>query len=123
MALSLRGWTRDLTAFVGLWVGVNGLPSAVDWNPCLSPPTPPGLRAATVQRVVDGDTLVVRLANRRDERVRLIGIDTPEIHQSEKLARETARAGRDADSIRRLGQRAAAFTSASLPAGRRIGLE
>jgi micrococcal nuclease len=32
---------------------------------------------ATVDRVVDGDTIVVRLAARR-ERVRLIGIDTPE---------------------------------------------
>ena len=32
---------------------------------------------ATVERVVDGDTLVVRVGGRRD-RVRLIGIDTPE---------------------------------------------
>jgi micrococcal nuclease len=33
--------------------------------------------AATVERVVDGDTIVVRVNGRR-ERVRLIGIDTPE---------------------------------------------
>jgi micrococcal nuclease len=32
---------------------------------------------ATVSRVVDGDTLLVRLAG-KDERVRLLGIDTPE---------------------------------------------
>jgi micrococcal nuclease len=32
---------------------------------------------ATVERVVDGDTLAVRVAGRR-ERVRLIGMDTPE---------------------------------------------
>jgi micrococcal nuclease len=32
---------------------------------------------ATVERVVDGDTLVLRVAGRR-ERVRLIGMDTPE---------------------------------------------
>jgi micrococcal nuclease len=37
---------------------------------------PPG-GGATVARVVDGDTVVVRLGH-RDERVRLIGIDTPE---------------------------------------------
>ena len=37
--------------------------------------SPPG--AAVVTRVVDGDTLRVRLG-RTDERVRLIGIDTPE---------------------------------------------
>jgi micrococcal nuclease len=33
--------------------------------------------AATIDRVVDGDTLVVRVSGRR-ERVRLIGMDTPE---------------------------------------------
>jgi micrococcal nuclease len=47
-----------------------------------SSPGGPGGRAAaegaaTVARVVDGDTVVVRLGG-RDERVRLIGIDTPE---------------------------------------------
>ncbi len=36
---------------------------------------PPG--SATVERVVDGDTIVVRISGRRD-RVRLLGIDTPE---------------------------------------------
>lgn len=36
-----------------------------------------GPGAATVERVVDGDTLVVRVAGRED-RVRLIGVDTPE---------------------------------------------
>lgn len=33
---------------------------------------------ATVYQVVDGDTLDVELTNGRGERVRLIGIDTPE---------------------------------------------
>jgi micrococcal nuclease len=36
-----------------------------------------GPGAAVVERVVDGDTLVARVGS-RDERVRLIGIDTPE---------------------------------------------
>lgn len=35
--------------------------------------------AATVTRVVDGDTIVVRLGTGREERVRYIGIDTPEV--------------------------------------------
>lgn len=34
--------------------------------------------AATVERVVDGDTVVLRVAGGRRERVRLLGIDTPE---------------------------------------------
>jgi len=45
--------------------------------------TPSGQQAepgmATVTRVVDGDTLQVRIGA-EDERVRLIGIDTPETH-------------------------------------------
>lgn len=35
---------------------------------------------AVVVRVTDGDTLVVRLAGGREESVRLLGIDTPEVH-------------------------------------------
>jgi micrococcal nuclease len=76
-----------------------------------------------VRRVIDGDTVVVHLANGRRERVRLIGIDTPEVHESPKLAREIARTGRDAAAIQRRGRHAAALTSALLPASRRIGLE
>jgi micrococcal nuclease len=38
-------------------------------------PTPPG--TATLARVVDGDTIRVRIKG-REERVRLVGIDTPE---------------------------------------------
>jgi micrococcal nuclease len=38
---------------------------------------PGGVVTARVQRVVDGDTIAVRLGG-RDERVRYIGIDTPE---------------------------------------------
>ena len=38
----------------------------------------PGLIAATVTRVVDGDTVIVKLAGESEEKVRLIGVDTPE---------------------------------------------
>jgi micrococcal nuclease len=39
-----------------------------------------GPGAATIERVVDGDTVVVDIEGRED-RVRLIGIDTPETHK------------------------------------------
>lgn len=39
---------------------------------------PAAARTATVLRVVDGDTILVRGANGRNERVRYIGVDTPE---------------------------------------------
>ncbi|MEY2430279.1 MAG: micrococcal nuclease [Acidimicrobiaceae bacterium] len=35
---------------------------------------------ATVVRVIDGDTIVVRIGG-RDENIRLLGIDTPETHK------------------------------------------
>jgi micrococcal nuclease len=40
-------------------------------------------KRGVVQYVVDGDTIDVRLANGRRERVRLIGIDTPELRPAE----------------------------------------
>ena len=45
----------------------------------------------TVKRVVDGDTLV--LSN--GEKVRLIGVDTPEYHSSNKLRKDAERQKRD----------------------------
>src|SRR5918996_3930852 len=58
--------------------------------PATFPEEPGGFESATIDRVVDGDTLVVRITGRTDGpgageaavgrtyRVRLIGIDTPE---------------------------------------------
>lgn len=40
--------------------------------------------AAELLRVVDGDTIVVRLAGGREERVRYLGIDTPETVHPQK---------------------------------------
>ena len=34
---------------------------------------------ATVIRDVDGDTVIARLADGREEKVRLLGVDTPEV--------------------------------------------
>jgi endonuclease YncB( thermonuclease family) len=51
--------------------------------------------AASVVKVVDGDTLDVRL-NGRTESVRLIGVDTPEKFESDKLRRDVQRTGKEA---------------------------
>jgi len=72
----------------------------------------------TVKRVIDGDTLL--LAN--GERVRLIGVDTPEVHVSNKLYRDAERSRRDIKTIRRLGRRASAFVR-KLVQGKRVRLE
>ena len=60
----------------------------------------------TVARVVDGDTLA--LSN--GEKVRLIGVDTPESSSNPKLYRDSNRTGQDTKTILALGARAKAFT-------------
>ena len=72
----------------------------------------------TVARVVDGDTF--ELSDGRT--VRLIGIDTPEVHPSAKLTRDAGRSDRDRQTIQALGRQAGKY-AAQLVAGRRIALE
>jgi micrococcal nuclease len=71
-----------------------------------------------VTRAVDGDTLVLE----NKARVRLIGIDTPEMHDSAKLDRDARRSGQDIASIKQLGRRSYEFTKA-LVEGKRVRLE
>jgi micrococcal nuclease len=71
-----------------------------------------------VTRVIDGDTL--KLEN--GERVRLIGIDTPELHESDKLYRDSQRTHQDIQTIKALGKRAYEFTR-NLVEGKRVSLE
>jgi len=71
-----------------------------------------------VTRAIDGDTL--KLEN--GERVRLIGIDTPEMHESDKLYRDAQRTHQDIQAIKALGRRAYNFTR-NLVEGRRVSLE
>lgn len=63
----------------------------------------------TVSKVSDGDTLHVS-ADGTDHTLRLIGVDTPELHESDKLERDAKRTGQDKRTIQALGKRASAFT-------------
>jgi micrococcal nuclease len=74
-----------------------------------------------VVRVVDGDTFEVRKGD-TTEKVRLIGIDTPESYPGRKLDRDVARSGQDAATIMALGKQAKAFAE-SLVGGRDVLLE
>lgn len=71
-----------------------------------------------VSRVVDGDTL--KLSD--GERVRLIGVDTPEVHYSDKLLRDAKSSGKDVAAIQAMGQKASDFTK-SLVSGKKVRLE
>ena len=67
---------------------------------------------------MDGDTLLLT----NGQRVRLVGIDTPEVHPSEKMERDSEGSSRRKDAIRKLGERASRFT-AELVTGREITLK
>jgi micrococcal nuclease len=72
---------------------------------------PAGADAATVERVVDGDTVIVVEADSgARERIRLIGVDTP----------ETVEPGAPVDCF---GPEASAYTTEALPAGSTVWLE
>jgi micrococcal nuclease len=71
-----------------------------------------------VKRAVDGDTLVLE----NGERVRLIGIDTPEMHESNKLYKDSRRTGEDITTIQKLGRKSYGFTK-GLVEGKRVSLE
>jgi micrococcal nuclease len=72
----------------------------------------------TIKRVIDGDTLLLR----NGERVRLIGVDTPEVHESDKLQRDAERTQTDIETIRRLGRESSAFVK-KMVRGKRVRLE
>jgi micrococcal nuclease len=56
-------------------------PTAGDGTPrAAAPATPEPVVTATVTRVVDGDTLEIRFENGTEDTVRLVGVDTPEVH-------------------------------------------
>jgi len=66
----------------------------------VSPPLPAGERGelgGTVGRIVDGDTIYVRLTT-GVEKVRYIGIDTPEVHHP---TRGEEPGGREATEVNR----------------------
>lgn len=77
----------------------------------------------TVLRVVDGDTLKVRLENGSEDTVRLVGVDTPEVHADtepdEFEGVPATEAGRSC--LRRWGETASAFAKDRL-AGEAVGL-
>ena len=75
MARPRQAWTGGLAAILALATGVAGQPTRAADTSCAMRPRPEGLLGATVRRFVDGDTLIVCLADGRRERVRLIGVD------------------------------------------------
>jgi len=64
----------------------------------------------TVERVIDGDTIVVTTPEGKSEKVRLIGIDAPESQPNDKAKRDAERTGKDLKTINKMGKKATEFT-------------
>ena len=71
-----------------------------------------------IEKVIDGDTF--RMSD--GEKVRLIGIDTPEKYDSDKLDRQSVESKRDKETIKRLGEAASEYVRA-LAEGKKVRLE
>ncbi|MEW5758365.1 MAG: thermonuclease family protein [Candidatus Omnitrophota bacterium] len=71
-----------------------------------------------VKRVIDGDTLLLN----NGQKVRLIGLDTPEMHESDKLYRDAKRTKKDIKVIQAQGRLAYQFTK-SLVEGKAVSIE
>ena len=117
---------RQLAALVVLLVGIGA-----GWVALRSSEEPETVAHGTVVTVVDGDTLVVALDGRR-ERVRVLGIDAPEVRSclAERSTAETRRLalGRrvelEGDSSQRSRDRfGRRLAYVRLPEGRDLGFE
>jgi len=76
----------------------------------------------TVLYIYDGDTLQLDIEGRR-ERVRLIGIDTPESYENDRAVRISRRTGKELKSIIAEGKRASAFVKNLLHQGDEVTIE
>jgi micrococcal nuclease len=113
---------RVFAVATALLVSLAAAPSSRPAAACVNPPKPANLFQALVTRVIDGDTIQVRLRNGPSERVRLLGIDTPEVHDSAKLDRDARQSGKSREEIRALGRLAWDFTRSRLE-GKDVWLE
>lgn len=77
---------------------------------------------ADVVSVVDGDTISVTIDGKL-ERVRLIGIDTPESRPNRRASKQATSERLDSKKILELGAKASAHTKTLLPKGSHVRLE
>ena len=63
----------------------------------------------TIERVIDGDTIVVTTPEGKSQEVDLIGIDAPESGPNDKANKDVWRSGNDIETINKMGQEATEF--------------
>ncbi len=75
-----------------------------------------------VIKIIDGDTLWVYYGGQR-EKVRLIGIDTPESKVNTKAKRDAEITGQDIEIITSMGKRATKYVSSLVKSGHKVTIE
>jgi micrococcal nuclease len=78
-------------------------------------------KAYLVKKIFDGDTFEVEM-NGKSEKVRMLGIDTPEKWDSDKFERDQQRTGKDKETIKKLGTLSSDFTT-RLIGGKKVILQ
>jgi micrococcal nuclease len=76
-----------------------------------------------VTKIVDGDTIYCSQGYGKEEKVRLIGIDTPESNKNPKTYRDAERTGESVKSIIELGKKSTAFVKSRLSVSTEVRLE
>lgn len=77
---------------------------------------------ATVEKITDGDTFSV-IFNGRKEKIRLIGIDTPESRRNDRSKKQSKEEKLDQEEIVAMGKEAKVFISRQIKKGDRVKLE
>ena len=106
---------RIFTALL-LAITTSALSASAEFIPLLPTKKP------LVAYVVDGDTIAVRI-DRGIERVRLIGVNTPESRKNEQASLQAERSNRDLKTIMEFGRRAKETLKELLPKGTELRLE
>lgn len=81
-----------------------------------------GLSHAEIVKVIDGDTFEISYRD-KIERVRLIGIDTPEAHANAKAEKDAARTGADINVIVKQGNESKNFVKQLVSVGAQVQVE
>ena len=76
-----------------------------------------------VTKIVDGDTIYCSQGYGKEQKVRLIGIDTPESSKNPKTYRDAERTGESVESIIELGKKSTAFVKSRISVGEEVRLE
>lgn len=79
-------------------------------------------QTAIVTSVTDGDTFRA-MVNGTEEKIRLIGIDTPELHANSKANKDSKRSNTDLETLLQYGMESKRFVETLIRAGDTVKLE